>query len=138
MVAKLLLPTVFEKFTMQDLRALIAEKSRMKIYIRGELVEPRGNSIFILLEGFIKAQGCHVDLIGPPATFLSPDVDVASFNLGSSGNEIASLLTFIGLTLFGSISGDLTFSKVKLVYIDKGSTKGISVLPILDNVSTLS
>ncbi|CAA6664256.1 unnamed protein product [Spirodela intermedia] len=71
-MAKLLLPLVFERMAMQELRALIAERSTMNVYIRGEIMELRQNSISFLLEGFIKAQDRQLDLIGPPAALLSP------------------------------------------------------------------
>ncbi|XP_078441108.1 sodium proton exchanger, putative (NHX7) (SOS1) isoform X2 [Wolffia australiana] len=87
-VAKLLLPMVFEKLSLQDLRVLIAEKSTMKIYIRGEVMELRHNSVCILLEGFVKAQGSHLDLIGAPAVLLSPYANLSTLNLRSTGGVL--------------------------------------------------
>lgn len=104
-MAKLLLPLVFEKMAMQELRALIAERSTMNVFIRGEIMELRHNSISFLLEGFIKAQDCHLELIGPPAALLSPDADSGSLNLGSSGTEQQARTprAFLGLTFSDSV-----------------------------------
>ncbi|KAF8021104.1 hypothetical protein BT93_G1510 [Corymbia citriodora subsp. variegata] len=81
-LAKLLLPQVFEKMAMQELRALVAERSEMTTYIRGETIELSQHSIGFLLEGFIKTQGIEEELITSPAvlrplhgnsSFRSPD-----------------------------------------------------------------
>ncbi|CAK9163719.1 unnamed protein product, partial [Ilex paraguariensis] len=69
-LAKLLLPQIFEKMAMQDLRALVAERSTMSIYIRGETVELPHHSIGFLLEGFIKTQDVQEELITSPAALL--------------------------------------------------------------------
>ncbi|XP_027097451.1 sodium/hydrogen exchanger 7-like isoform X3 [Coffea arabica] len=66
-LSKLLLPQIFEKTTMQDLRALVAQKSIMSIYIRGETFEIPHHSVGFLLEGFIKAQGFQGELLTSPA-----------------------------------------------------------------------
>ncbi|MQL85489.1 hypothetical protein Taro_018016, partial [Colocasia esculenta] len=85
-VAKLLLPQVFEKMAMQELRALVAERSIMNIYLRGEVIDLRQNSICFLLEGFIKTQGSHLDLIASPAALFSPQAELSSLDLRSSGS----------------------------------------------------
>ncbi|CAA7400804.1 unnamed protein product [Spirodela intermedia] len=100
-MAKLLLPLVFERMAMQELRALIAERSTMNVYIRGEIMELRQNSISFLLEGFIKAQDRQLDLIGPPAALLSPDADSGSLNLGSSEETRVDLFSGAGLDAAG-------------------------------------
>uniref|UniRef100_A0A1D1ZC97 Sodium/hydrogen exchanger 7 n=2 Tax=Anthurium amnicola TaxID=1678845 RepID=A0A1D1ZC97_9ARAE len=89
-IAKLLLPQIFEKMTLQQLRALVAEKSTMNSYIRGEIIELPQNSICFLLEGFIKAQASQLELISSPASLFSPQADLSSLNLGSSGVNAAS------------------------------------------------
>ncbi|KAF8037895.1 hypothetical protein BT93_B0666 [Corymbia citriodora subsp. variegata] len=66
-LAKLLLPQVFEKMAMQELRALVAERSEMTTYIRGETIELSQHSIGFLLEGFIKTQGVEGELVTSPA-----------------------------------------------------------------------
>ncbi|KAK4484112.1 hypothetical protein RD792_011332 [Penstemon davidsonii] len=74
-IAKLLLPQMFEKVTMQELRSLIAERSSMNTYIRGESFELLHHSVGFLLEGFIKVQGGQEgDLLTAPAAIL-PHVD---------------------------------------------------------------
>ncbi|XP_026662993.1 sodium/hydrogen exchanger 7 isoform X2 [Phoenix dactylifera] len=84
-IAKLLLPQMFEKMTMQELRGLVAERTNMNIYIRGEVIEIRHNSIGILLEGFIKTQDGQQDLITPPAALLPSHSDLSFLGLESSG-----------------------------------------------------
>uniref|UniRef100_A0A1D1ZEV1 Sodium/hydrogen exchanger 7 n=1 Tax=Anthurium amnicola TaxID=1678845 RepID=A0A1D1ZEV1_9ARAE len=76
---------------MQELRALVAERSTMNIYVRGEVIELRQNSICFLLEGFMKTQDSQLDLIAPPAALLSPQAELSSLNLGSSGVSVATL-----------------------------------------------
>ncbi|KAL2557784.1 Sodium/hydrogen exchanger 7 [Forsythia ovata] len=69
-LAKFLLPQLFEQMSMQDLRVLVAERSTMNIYIRGESFELPHHSIGFLLEGFIKLQGTQEELLTYPATIL--------------------------------------------------------------------
>ncbi|KZV31393.1 sodium/hydrogen exchanger plant [Dorcoceras hygrometricum] len=73
-LAKLMLPQIFEQMAMPDIRALMAERSTMNIYIRGESFEVLHNSIGLLLEGFIKMQGLQGDLLTAPAV-ISPCAD---------------------------------------------------------------
>lgn len=69
-LAKLLLPQIFEKMQMQEMRALVAEKSKMSTYLSGESIELPHHSIGLLLEGYIKAQGLQEELITSPAALL--------------------------------------------------------------------
>lgn len=69
-LSKLLLPQTFEKMTLQDLRALVAERSTMNKYITGENFEIPHHSIGFLLEGFLKAQGSQGELLSSPAALL--------------------------------------------------------------------
>lgn len=86
MLLKLLLPQKFEKMAMQDLRALVAERSTTTIYIRGEFIEIPYHSIGFLLEGFVKTQGIQEELITSPAPLL-PSHGYQSFqNLEMLGN----------------------------------------------------
>nr|APR62626.1 Na+/H+ antiporter [Ricinus communis] len=78
-LAKLLLPQIFEKMVMHDMRALIAERSMMNTYIRGETIEIPYHSIGFLLEGFVKAHGYQEELITSPAVLLPPHKN-QSFN----------------------------------------------------------
>ncbi|KAK9749820.1 hypothetical protein RND81_02G152900 [Saponaria officinalis] len=81
-LAKILLPQVFESISMQDMRKLTAERSTMNTYLRDESIEVQGQSIGFLLEGFIKNHPLTSDLIASPAvlwpakgnsSFLSQD-----------------------------------------------------------------
>ena len=82
-LAKLLLPQIFEKMAMQDLRALVAEKSTMTIYLSGETIEMPHYSIALLLDGFIKGQG---ELITSPAA-LMPSHNLNFRNVDTSGDS---------------------------------------------------
>ncbi|KAK6281202.1 hypothetical protein POUND7_015027 [Theobroma cacao] len=89
-LAKLLVPQIFEKMGLQDLRALIAERSMMTIYIRGETIEVPHQSIGFLLEGFIKPFNVQDELITSPAV-LWPSHGIQSFrNADTSGDTTAS------------------------------------------------
>ena len=79
----LLLPQIFGKMAMQDLRALVAEESIMVIYISGETIEIPQYSIGLLLDGFIKAQG---ELIASPAA-LMPSHNLSFRSVDTSGNS---------------------------------------------------
>ena len=85
-LAKLLLPQVFEKLPMQELRALVAERSVMTTYIRGETIEIPHHSIGFLLEGFIKAHGSQEELIASPAVLLPLQGNQSSQSMEISGN----------------------------------------------------
>ncbi|KAJ4974131.1 hypothetical protein NE237_007305 [Protea cynaroides] len=83
-LAKLLLPHIFEKMSMQELRALVAERSIMNTYIRGETVEVPNHSIGLLLEGFIKNQDVQ-ELITSPAALLPLYGDQSFIKLETAG-----------------------------------------------------
>jgi hypothetical protein len=83
-LSKLLLPQTFEKLTMQDLRALIAERSEMTIYIRGETIEIPYHSVAFLLEGYIKTQGSQ-ELATAPAALVPLHGNRSFQNLSTSG-----------------------------------------------------
>ncbi|KAF7827545.1 sodium/hydrogen exchanger 8 isoform X2 [Senna tora] len=87
-LSKLLLPQIFEKLAMQNLRALVAERSVMTIYIRGETIEIPNHSIGILLEGYVKT---HVqELVTSPAALLPSHGNLSFQNLEISGTKDAS------------------------------------------------
>lgn len=90
-LAKLLLPQVFEKMEMQDLRALVAERSIMTLYISRESIEVPYHSIGILLEGFIKTQGIQEELITSPAALLPLHKYQSFQNLETTGNFYAHI-----------------------------------------------
>ncbi|KAH9316486.1 hypothetical protein KI387_025113, partial [Taxus chinensis] len=56
-VAKLVLPWQFEEISMQEMRALVLEKSTMCTYLRGEMIEILPCDVAIVLEGFVKQEG---------------------------------------------------------------------------------
>ncbi|KAB1216544.1 Sodium/hydrogen exchanger 7 [Morella rubra] len=87
-LAKLLVPQIFEKMALQDLRALVAERSIMNLYIRGEAIEVPHHSIGFLLEGFIRTQGVE-ELITSPAALL-PLHGISFQNLQPSGTAVTS------------------------------------------------
>lgn len=68
-IAKLIIPQQFETVTMHEVRALMVEGSRMRTYIRGEVIEVEVSKTGILLEGFVKQEGKN-EVIGAPAGLL--------------------------------------------------------------------
>ncbi|XP_044489713.1 sodium/hydrogen exchanger 8 isoform X2 [Mangifera indica] len=89
-LARLLLPQIFEKLTLQDLRALVVERSSMATYISGEIIEIPYRSIGFLLEGFINTDGVQEELISSPAA-LFPSQEIQSFlSVETSGNKLGS------------------------------------------------
>ncbi|GAB2283487.1 Son of sevenless 1 [Dionaea muscipula] len=91
-LAKVLLPQVFEQMEMQDMRTLITERSRITTCIRGETVELPPNFIGFLLEGFVKTQGLHAELITSPAALLPPKRNPSLPALDVSGIQSGNLL----------------------------------------------
>ncbi|KAF5191355.1 Sodium/hydrogen exchanger [Thalictrum thalictroides] len=89
-IAKLLLPQIFEKMSMHELRALLVERSTMKIYTREETIDIATHSVGFLLEGTIKSQKVEEDVITSPAVLLPLHRDSSFFNLGGSGAKGAS------------------------------------------------
>ncbi|KAB2604592.1 sodium/hydrogen exchanger 8 [Pyrus ussuriensis x Pyrus communis] len=87
---KLFLPQIFEKMTMQDLRILVAERSVMTIYLRGESFEIPYRSIGFLLEGFVKIQGVQEELITSPAPLFPSHGNQSFQNLETAGTRVAS------------------------------------------------
>lgn len=71
---------------MLELRALVAERSVMTMYIRGENIELPPHSIAFLLEGFIKAHGSQEELIASPAALLPAHGHQSFQNVERSGS----------------------------------------------------
>lgn len=90
-LSKLLLPQIFEKLTVKDLRTLIAERSEMKMYIRGETIEIPYHSVAFLLEGYVKTQGCQ-ELVNAPAALIPSPGNRSFQNLSVSGTKEASFV----------------------------------------------
>ncbi|XP_038875390.1 sodium/hydrogen exchanger 7 isoform X2 [Benincasa hispida] len=84
-LAKLLLPQVFEKMEMRDFRVLVVERSVMTTHIAGETIEIPRHSIGLLLEGFIKSHGIQEELIASPAVLFSSHRNPSFHNMESSG-----------------------------------------------------
>ncbi|GKU97567.1 hypothetical protein SLEP1_g10703 [Rubroshorea leprosula] len=89
-LAKLLLPQVFEKMAMQDLRALVTERSVMKTYISRESMEVPPQYVGFLLEGFVKPHGVQEELIASPAVLLPLQQNQSSHSVDTSGAKAAS------------------------------------------------
>ncbi|XP_010527835.1 PREDICTED: sodium/hydrogen exchanger 7 isoform X2 [Tarenaya hassleriana] len=90
-LAKLLLPQIFEKVTMQELRALVAESSKLTTYVSGETIEITHNCIGLLLEGFIKSSlGRQEELIASPAALLPSNMNQSFHGSNASGTLRAS------------------------------------------------
>lgn len=71
---------------MQDMRTLVAERSSMSVYLRGESFEVPHHSIGFLLEGFVKAHGSHEGFLSAPAPLLPLSWEQQSFhNTEASG-----------------------------------------------------
>lgn len=66
-VAKLLLPQQFEEMSMQEMRALVLERSMMRTYLRGEMIEILPCNVGILLEGFVKQESRDESIASPSA-----------------------------------------------------------------------
>lgn len=82
-LAKLLLPEVFEKVPLEGLRALIAENFSMTTFVREESIVIPENSTVFLLEGVLRSQQL------PEVVVESPAVLLASYrSLGSSSSEM--------------------------------------------------
>ncbi|CAH9078899.1 unnamed protein product, partial [Cuscuta epithymum] len=90
-LANVLLPEVFGKVGMPDLRAFIARKSTLSTYTRGESFELAHHSIGFLLEGFVKSQGEDGQLVSFPAA-LYPSCEGKSS--GKSEKEGARVDSF--------------------------------------------
>ncbi|KAF7020363.1 hypothetical protein CFC21_033476 [Triticum aestivum] len=86
-IARILLPQIFEKMAMREMRVLISERSSMNVYIKGEAIELGHNNVGILLEGFLKTE--NRTLITAPAVLLPSNTDLNLFGLQSSAmNQI--------------------------------------------------
>lgn len=84
-IMRLLLPQLFEKMALHELRALVAEKSILNMHIKGEVIEVPANHVGILLDGFL-AQEEVKSFITSPAVLLHSDTDLSFFGLETSGN----------------------------------------------------
>ncbi|XP_020172495.1 sodium/hydrogen exchanger 8 isoform X3 [Aegilops tauschii subsp. strangulata] len=81
-IAKLLIPRVFERMTMQETRLLVSTGSAMNLYTKGEDIILEHNYIGILLEGTLKAE--NQNNIVPPGVLLPSSMDLELLGLQSS------------------------------------------------------
>ncbi|KAL5721973.1 Son of sevenless 1 [Ranunculus cassubicifolius] len=118
-VAKLLLPQVFEKKSLQELRVLVLEKSVMNIYLRGETIEIPDYSVGFLLEGFIKSQDKDVqeEFISSPAVLFSPH----GLNLETAGAKAASFCH--------QGSGYLVETRARVIFFDMAAVETETAYP---------
>ncbi|KAK4851483.1 hypothetical protein QYF36_015608 [Acer negundo] len=89
-LVRLLLPQIFEKLPMQELRSLVAERSKMTTYLSGESIEIPHNSIGFLLEGFVKTRGLQEEHITSPASLFPSQGNLSFRSVETSGFKAAS------------------------------------------------
>ncbi|XP_057544357.1 sodium/hydrogen exchanger 8 isoform X1 [Amaranthus tricolor] len=89
-LAKVLLPQVFESLSLQDMRMLAAERSTLNTYLRGETVEVPPHSIGFLLEGYIKSHSFVEELITSPAVMWPARGNSSFLSQESSGHKSTS------------------------------------------------
>lgn len=97
-LAKILLPQIFEKMSMQDLRVLISESSTMNTYLSGESVEVPSHSIGLLLEGFIKSHFPMEEIIAPPAVLWPGKGNLSCMSHEGSGYCRSTSFSHHGVT----------------------------------------
>lgn len=91
-LAKVLLPRVYENMSMQDMRMLTAERSTLNTYLRGENIEVPPHSIGFLLEGFIKSHSLVEELITSPAALWPAQGNSSFLCQDGSGYKSTSFL----------------------------------------------
>eukprot|EP00268_Persea_americana_P013267 TRINITY_DN15789_c0_g1_i4.p1 TRINITY_DN15789_c0_g1~~TRINITY_DN15789_c0_g1_i4.p1 ORF type:complete len:542 (+),score=89.32 TRINITY_DN15789_c0_g1_i4:146-1771(+) len=69
-MAKLVLPQTFEKMALQEIRVLMAERSLMKTYTKGDIIVIHQGVIGFILEGSVKTQDAREVLVTSPAALL--------------------------------------------------------------------
>ncbi|KAF9623417.1 hypothetical protein IFM89_003001 [Coptis chinensis] len=119
-IAKLLLPQVYEKMSMQELRALVVERSTMNIYLRGETIEIPNRSVGFLLEGYIKSQEVLEELIPAPAVLLSSYGDLSFLNLKEPDAKATSFCH--------QGSGYLVETRARVILFDMAALEGDNIL----------
>ncbi|OEL26077.1 Sodium/hydrogen exchanger 7 [Dichanthelium oligosanthes] len=81
-ITRLLLPQIFEKMAMHEIRVLVAERSTMNIYIKGKDIELEQNCIGNLLEGSLETK--NQNLIMSPGVLLPSNTDLSLIGLDYS------------------------------------------------------
>jgi hypothetical protein len=83
-IAKLLIPRIFERITTHETRLLIAKASSMNIYTEGEDIVLENNQIGILLEGLLKVE--NQNNVVSPGVLLPSNIDLELLGLQPSGS----------------------------------------------------
>ncbi|XP_026458360.1 sodium/hydrogen exchanger 8-like isoform X2 [Papaver somniferum] len=91
-IAKILLPQIFEKMAMHELRSLVVERSDMNVYISEEIIEIAPHSIGFLLEGIIKSVTDPEEMLVSPGVLLPSYGDLSFLSLETSGSKDAIFL----------------------------------------------
>ncbi|KAI3951869.1 hypothetical protein MKW92_021475 [Papaver armeniacum] len=89
-IAKLLLPQIFEKMIMQDLRSLVMERSHMNIYMEGDIIEIPPHCIGFLLEGTVTTITDQEEMITSPGVLSPIYGDLSFLSLETSGSKAAT------------------------------------------------
>lgn len=96
---------------MHDLRALVAERSKITLYLRGETFELPHHTIGVLLEGFIKVQGGQEEVLLTAPAVILPRIDQGSYQSETSGTPVSACLHYflqIDVKLFSIFFSFLT------------------------------
>ncbi|XP_026458364.1 sodium/hydrogen exchanger 7-like isoform X1 [Papaver somniferum] len=86
-IAKILLPQIFEKMAMHELRSLVVERSDMNVYISEEIIEIAPHSIGFLLEGIIKSVTDPEEMLVSPGVLLPSYGDLSFLSLETSAGS---------------------------------------------------
>nr|AMK51995.1 Na+/H+ antiporter [Halogeton glomeratus] len=128
-LAKVLLPQVFEKLSMQDMRMLTAERSTLNTYLRDESVEVPPHSIAFLLEGFIKSHSLVEELITSPtvlwpaqgnASFLSQEgsgYKATSFSHRGTSYYVETRARVLSIDMMAPVQADTTLQRQKSSFL---------------------
>lgn len=82
-VSKLLAPDIFKKFSMQEVRSIIDERSVMNTFSSQEVIETSHHSINFLLSGCLRDQSTEQLIECPavlPCSILSESIPYSSAN----------------------------------------------------------
>lgn len=85
-MAKLVLPQTFEKMALQEIRVLMAERSLMKTYTKGDIIVIHQGVIGFILEGSVKTQDAREVLVTSPAALLPSQEYLGFRSLETPGN----------------------------------------------------
>ncbi|XXG72695.1 hypothetical protein AAC387_Pa07g1736 [Persea americana] len=86
-MAKLVLPQTFEKMALQEIRVLMAERSLMKTYTKGDIIVIHQGVIGFILEGSVKTQDAREVLVTSPAALLPSQEYLGFHSLETPGAD---------------------------------------------------